>query len=261
MTTPNHRQASGSMRNPAALIELRDVGFSYPALDGRAPLEVLRHVALEIHPAQLFVVAGRSGSGKSTLLNVAAGLLRPTAGQVRWQGEAIATLPREVLATRRLARVGMVFQNGGLIESLTAVENVALAAIPRGLRSGARERAVILLRDRDLGDRLDHLPAQLSGGEQQRVALARALFSDPPVLIVDEPTANLDRRSADAIVQQLVDLAGRGSGLLVASHDPALMAAATDLFELEPKGSGAQVSGGGVRGTTLRHPWASGTDS
>ncbi|MFI5254124.1 MAG: ABC transporter ATP-binding protein [Candidatus Limnocylindrales bacterium] len=206
--------------------------MTYPPVDGGLPLRVLDGISLTVLAGELVLVAGRSGSGKTTLLSIAAGLLRPTVGEVRWSAASLNGMSMDALARLRGTGIGVVFQNGALIDTLTAAENVALAAVPRGLRT-SRNRARELLADQGLSARADHFPSHLSGGEQQRVALARALFADPPLLIVDEPTANLDRRSADALIRLLRRQAIDGRGLLVASHDAHLIREANRVIQLE----------------------------
>lgn len=214
------------------LLELSGIALDYHTPSG-ASLRILNGVSLAVHSGELVCAAGRSGSGKTSLLMVAAALLRPKAGSVRWPSGPINGEGAASLARRRGASLGVVFQSGGLIESLTAAENVALPGMPHKDRRGGRQRADQLLARVGLADRSDHYPWQLSGGEQQRVALARALFRDPPVLIVDEPTANLDRATADAIVELLVSLRDEGRGLLVAAHDQRLLQRADRIVELE----------------------------
>lgn len=214
------------------LLALRQIGMTYPGRDHGAPLRVLEGLDLTVELGELIVAAGRSGSGKTTLLHIAAGLLRPTTGELCWSGTAVDGLDDDGLARVRGRSVGIVFQNAALIDTLTAAENVALQAIPAGVRDG-RRRALDLLASQGLAERARHYPSHLSGGEQQRVALARALFADPPLLIVDEPTANLDRRTADELIAQLGGLAAQGHGLLVASHDPHLIGIATRVVALE----------------------------
>ncbi|MGH2467373.1 MAG: ABC transporter ATP-binding protein, partial [Candidatus Limnocylindrales bacterium] len=190
---------------------------------------------LAVGQGDLVVVAGRSGSGKTTLLGIAAGLVEPSSGHVLWQGARVADLSADARARRRGSLIGIVFQNAALIETLTAAENVLVAAVPAGVRREDGRRARELLGEQGLGARRDHDPSRLSGGERQRVALARALFADPPLLIVDEPTANLDRVTADGLIETLVRLAAAGRGLLVASHDRHLIDRATGLIRLEPE--------------------------
>jgi ABC-type lipoprotein export system ATPase subunit len=216
------------------LVELEGIGMVFPSPAGGS-IEVLRSMTFGVCGGELVVVSGRSGSGKTTLLRIAGGLLRPVAGEVRWNGEAVDGLSADALTKRRATHLGIVFQGAALIETLTAAENVAVPGLPQGLRASGRQRALDLLDEVGAGKRARHFPRQLSGGEQQRVAIARALFSDPPLLVVDEPTANLDRRSADGVIRLLAKQARSGRGLLVASHDPGLIAAADRVVELEPR--------------------------
>jgi len=218
-------------------LALHGIGMTYPGRDHGEPVRVFDGLDLTVEPGELVVAAGRSGSGKTTLLHIAAGLLRPTAGAVRWADVALDGLDDERLAALRGRSVGIVFQNAALVDTLNAVENVALQAVPAGVRNG-RDRALELLGRQGLAARARHYPRHLSGGEQQRVALARALFADPPLLIVDEPTANLDRRAADELIAQLRALASQGRALLVASHDPQLIGTAGRVLELERPSSG-----------------------
>lgn len=219
-------------QSDAALVELQGIAMTFRGRDHGPDVQVFDGVDVGVGHGELVVVAGRSGSGKTTLLNIAAGLLRPTRGVVRWSGVAVGELSSDALAQLRGRSIGIVFQNAALIETLTAAENVALAAVPNGLKGG-RTRAMELLEQLGVAGRARHYPAHLSGGEQQRVAVARALFADPPLLIVDEPTANLDRRTADEVIGALRRLAGEGRGLLVASHDVHAIDVADRVIELE----------------------------
>lgn len=216
---------------PAPLLRLQHVSMSFAAPSG-PPIEVLDDVSAVVPAREMVVVAGRSGSGKTTLLNIAAGLMRPSAGSVTWSDEAVQALSMEALAARRRRHLGYVFQTAGLIASLTAAENAALPGMAGGHRGDDASRSREVLDLVGVGHRARHFPSRLSGGEQQRVGLARALFGDPPLLIVDEPTANLDRRTADDIIELLVALRGAGKALLVAAHDVNLIARADRLVEL-----------------------------
>ena len=220
-----------------ALLQVEDVSMRFPARDGGRPIELLGTLSLRVDPGELVVVAGRSGSGKTTLLNIAAGLTQPSEGTVSWAGKPITGFASGALAERRGRFLGIVFQNAALIDSLTAAENVALAGIATGRRDD-RHRAIALLDQFGLRARARHFPRHLSGGEQQRVAVARALYADPPLLIVDEPTANLDRRTADGLIKLLLGLGSAKRGLLVASHDLHLIAAAARVVELEADAAG-----------------------
>lgn len=169
---------------------------------------------------------GESGSGKSTLLAILAGLDDGTSGEVRLLGESLHQMDEEARARLRARDVGFVFQSFMLIPTLNALENVELPAMLRGESGKAsRQQAQALLEQLGLGKRLDHLPAQLSGGEQQRVALARAFNGRPAVLFADEPTGNLDRQTGDRIADLLFSL-NRDSGttLILVTHDPELAA-------------------------------------
>lgn len=215
------------------LMALTGVSMAYGRPRSQPPIRVLRSVDLQLHHTRMVCVAGRSGSGKTTLLNIAAGLVRPTEGSVRWGAAELNELNDDELAQLRRRCIGFVFQNGGLITSLTASENVALPDLPRRLDEDGHARARRCLEKVGLAERWDHFPAQLSGGEQQRVALARALFADAPALLVDEPTANLDRATANEIAALLTALRGEGRALLIASHDAAIIERADAVLELD----------------------------
>ncbi|EOE6859678.1 putative ABC transporter ATP-binding protein YbbA [Cronobacter dublinensis] len=193
---------------------------------GEHALSILTGVELVVKPAQSIALVGESGSGKSTLLAILAGLDDGTDGEVRLLGEPLHQMDEEARARLRARDVGFVFQSFMLIPTLNALENVELPAMLRGESGKAsRQQAQALLEQLGLGKRLDHLPAQLSGGEQQRVALARAFSGRPAVLFADEPTGNLDRQTGDRIADLLFSL-NRDSGttLILVTHDPALAA-------------------------------------
>jgi ABC-type lipoprotein export system ATPase subunit len=213
------------------LILLREVTKTYPGRNG-TPVVALPPTTLELRPGMVVCVAGRSGSGKTTLLQVAAGLLAPSAGEIRWRGESLDGLGVDALTTRRARLMGFTFQAPSLIEALTVEENAALGgAVVRV--ADARDRARALLRDLGLEGLERRMPRELSGGEQQRVALARALFTGAPALVADEPTASLDRAAADVVVAVMVAAAREGTGVLLASHDPGVIAAAGLVVRLE----------------------------
>ncbi|ELQ6039628.1 putative ABC transporter ATP-binding protein YbbA [Cronobacter sakazakii] len=193
---------------------------------GEHALSILTGVELVVKPGQSIALVGESGSGKSTLLAILAGLDDGTSGEVRLLGEPLHQMDEEARARLRARNVGFVFQSFMLIPTLNALENVELPAMLRGETSKAsRQQAQALLEQLGLGKRLDHLPAQLSGGEQQRVALARAFNGRPAVLFADEPTGNLDRLTGDRIADLLFSL-NRDSGttLILVTHDPELAA-------------------------------------
>lgn len=193
---------------------------------GERHLSILTGVELIVKRGQAIALTGESGSGKSTLLAILAGLDDGSSGEVMLLGQPLHKMDEEARARLRARHVGFVFQSFMLIPTLNALENVALPALLRGETSArSRERAKALLEQLGLGNRLNHLPAQLSGGEQQRVALARAFNGHPEVLFADEPTGNLDRQTGDKIVDLLFSLnRERGATLILVTHDPLLAA-------------------------------------
>ncbi len=191
--------------------------------DGRV-LDILSAIDMRVNAGEAVAILGPSGSGKSTLLGLLAGLDQPSEGRVSLLGQDMSVLDEDARAALRAGRVGFVFQSFQLLPGMTALENVALP-LQLGRKDGARAQAEALLRDVGLGERLSHLPRQLSGGEQQRVALARAFAGDPEVLFADEPTGNLDAESGQRIIDLLFDLRDRvGSTLLLVTHDQQLAA-------------------------------------
>jgi len=206
-------------------VELAAVTIRYERA-GMPDLEIIADYDLALGAGSVHCLAGRSGSGKTSILRVAAGLVRPTAGDVLWNGTALSTLRDDAITDLRRTHVGYLDQGGVLVAGLSALENVLLPAVPgrrvRALEARGRE----LLERLGVGERASHRPERLSVGERQRVALARALLLEPPVLMVDEPTASLDRESADGVIALLDGLAAEGIAVLVASHDEHLIAAA-----------------------------------
>jgi len=201
------------------MISLNHVSKTYetPA----AKFAALKNIDLEIRPGEFVGIVGKSGSGKSTLLNLVAGIDRPTAGSVAVAGTEIHALSENKLATWRGRSVGFVFQFFQLLPTLTAAENVMLPmdfskTIPLRER---RKRAVALLDRVAVSSHADKLPATLSGGEQQRVAIARALANEPPLVLADEPTGNLDSVTAADILDLFRDMANRGTTVVIATHE------------------------------------------
>jgi putative ABC transport system ATP-binding protein len=212
------------------MIELRDV--SRTVTSGAGHLTILHPTSFHITRGRAVAVTGPSGSGKSTLLGLIAGLDAPTSGQVRLDGTEITALDEERLARLRGEKIGIVFQFFHLIPSLTAFENVLVPMEIAG-RADAVPRATRLLDDVGLAGRGHHYPSQLSGGEQQRVAIARALANDPPILLADEPTGNLDTETGRQIIDLLLAVKQRrGHTLLLVTHDPELAALADDVIAL-----------------------------
>ncbi|MBX3731524.1 MAG: ABC transporter ATP-binding protein [Verrucomicrobiae bacterium] len=185
-------------------------------------LAVLRDVDLQLDAGDTLAVVGPSGSGKTTLLGLCAGLDTPTSGSVHLAGHDLGALDEDARARVRNDHVGFIFQNFQLLPTLTAAENVLVPLELRGARTG-RKRAIELLDRVGLADRLDHYPAQLSGGEQQRVAVARAFINEPQILFADEPTGNLDGETAYRIAGMVFQLnAEAGTALVLVTHDPEL---------------------------------------
>ncbi len=210
------------------MIVARNLTQRYPLADGRPPLTVLAGVDLDVEAGEVVAVLGPSGSGKTTLLGLLAGLDRPSEGEVSLDGVALGSLGEDERAALRAERIGFVFQSFQLVPTLTALENVLvpLEILPAGRRPAAEQaerRARELLQRVGLGDRLDHFPAQLSGGEQQRVGLARAFANEPRLLFADEPTGNLDRATGHEVVELLFALNRElGTTLVVVTHDEEL---------------------------------------
>ena len=208
----------------APLIDLADVRLFFGK--DAARVDVLNGASLRLLPGESAALLGPSGSGKSSLLAVIAGLERASAGQALLLGSDMAVLDEDALARLRGRGVGIVLQSFHLLPTMTALENVAVPLELAGDKD-ARERAEAELQAVGLGHRLDHYPAQLSGGEQQRVAIARATAPRPRLLLADEPTGNLDAATGGAIIDLLFDRASAaGAGLLVITHDPAIAARA-----------------------------------
>jgi putative ABC transport system ATP-binding protein len=186
---------------------------------GKDKLTILQPLDLFVPSGQFISVIGPSGSGKSTLLGLIAGLDSPTAGRVVIDGEDITALDEDRLARLRGEKIGFVFQFFHLIPSLTALENVLVPMEIAGIRLPG-DKGMELLTDMGLAERTHHYPSQLSGGEQQRVAIARALANDPPILLADEPTGNLDSANGRHIVDLLLEIHGkRGTTIVLATHD------------------------------------------
>lgn len=188
---------------------------------GGRPYFALKNVGLEVGAGELVFVVGKSGSGKSTLLNMIAGIDRPSAGTVHVAGHAVHELNQDELARFRGQNVGVIFQFFQLLPTLTVAENVMLAMdLVGSVPSADRQfRAMQLLQKVGVGDQADKLPTALSGGQQQRVAIARALANDPPLVLADEPTGNLDSRTAAQVMSLFNDLVAAGKTVLVVTHD------------------------------------------
>ena len=218
------------MRTAQAVIDL--INVSKTVTSGGSPLTILHPTSFHIAKGRAVAITGPSGSGKSTLLGLIAGLDAPTTGRISLEGVDITRLSEEQLARLRGERIGIVFQFFHLLPSLTAYENVLVPMEIFGVRdAGSRARA--LLEDVGLGNRGHHYPSQLSGGEQQRVAIARALANDPPIVLADEPTGNLDSVTGRQVIDLLVSInRTRGRTLVLVTHDAELAAFADETIAL-----------------------------
>ncbi|WP_295136861.1 ABC transporter ATP-binding protein [uncultured Reyranella sp.] len=201
-------------------------GIRRTFVQGGRRLDVLRGVSVDLHPGEIVALVGQSGSGKSTLLHIAGLLERPDEGEVAVDGKPTVRMADKERTGLRRKFLGFVYQYHHLLPEFSAVENVMLPQMLNGVARGtARTRAADLLGMVGLGDRLDHRPGRLSGGEQQRVAIARAVANAPRVLLADEPTGNLDSSTAETVFQQLLTLVREtGMAALVATHNPELAA-------------------------------------
>ena len=209
-------------------------GLSKTYTMGRRTLEVLRGVNLDVPRGEFLALRGASGAGKSTLLHLIGGLDSPNAGEIRFDGQNLAAFSERQLTHFRNRRVGFVFQAYHLLPELTALENVCLPArVARVPAAQAVARGRELLARVGLGERTDHKPFELSGGEQQRVAIARALINEPELLLADEPTGNLDSRTSGEIIALLKALhADKQTTLVIATHDANVAASAPRVIEL-----------------------------
>jgi putative ABC transport system ATP-binding protein len=204
----------------SALVEIRNLSKVYER--GKQKVEVLHHIDLDIAKGDFFALMGPSGSGKTTLLNLIGGLDSPTEGSMTVGGERIDKLSEGALAKWRSSHVGFVFQFYNLLPMLSAQKNVELPLLLTKLSAAERKkRAGIALQLVGLADRASHKPTELSGGQQQRVAIARAIVSDPDLLVCDEPTGDLDRQSAEDVLNLLQMLnRDHGKTVIIVTHDP-----------------------------------------
>jgi lipoprotein-releasing system ATP-binding protein len=218
--------------NDNLLLELQNVSFVYG--EGESRVSVLENVSFSVHSGQRIALVGRSGSGKSTLMNILAGLLLPDQGSVVWQGTDITRLSDAERVALRRQTIGVVYQFHHLLPEFSAEENVMLPAMLGGQSvTVSKQLAHKLLKQVDLGHRVDHRPGELSGGERQRVAIARALAGNPKVLLMDEPTGNLDEATADQVLSMLVDLSKESqTSLVIVTHDRRVAAQTDQQFEL-----------------------------
>ena len=228
-----------------AIVHIEDVHKSY--VMGKEAVPALRGITLLVQRSEILCLMGPSGSGKTTLLNIIGGLDTPSRGHVIVDGANVVSLNEEKLAALRLRKMGFVFQNFNLLSNFTALENVQVPMVLVGQRD--LKHAQDLLRLVGLGDRMGHYPSELSGGQQQRVAIARALANDPPLIIGDEMTGDLDTSTSYEIMELLVQLnKDRGTTVVFVTHDPRMSAFATRVIymrdgKLEEAGAGSAATG------------------
>ncbi len=212
---------SASSPTATPLIDLYQLSKQYPI--GNNLLKALDRIDLQINAGEYVAITGPSGSGKSTLLNMIGLLDRPDSGGYRLRGETTEALAEERRARRRREQIGFIFQAFHLIPRLSALENISLPLMLAGLpRAEQQRRGMQALQQVGLGPQASQRPNQLSGGQQQRVAIARAIVMQPPLLLADEPTGNLDQHSGVEVIELLEGLNDQGMTLLIVTHDPAL---------------------------------------
>ncbi len=225
---------------PRPMLTVTGVTRTLPSA-GRS-LTLLDDIHLHVPAGQFLAITGPSGSGKSTLLGLMAGLDRPDSGTIRWGEREITSLSEDELARVRGRTVGFVFQSFQLLPGLTALENVGIPLELQGI-ADYKSRASSLLEKMGLGDRARHLPAQLSGGEQQRVALARAFAPEPPLLLADEPTGNLDSANGEQVLSLLQEMRRRlGTTVVMVTHDASLASRADRVVTLKDGRIGSDLS-------------------
>ena len=214
-----------------AIISMKQIRKIYDT--GKVKVEALKGIDLMIDEGELVAIVGPSGSGKSTLMNLLGCLDTPSSGEYQLAGENVAGVTRDQLAEIRNRRVGFVFQNFNLLPHITSLENVELPMLFGGMKpSERRTRAGELLDRVGLGDRGEHKPTELSGGQMQRVAIARALAMNPDIILADEPTGNLDTTSGGDIMSLFTDLWKQGRTVVIITHDPALAKRASRVVEV-----------------------------
>jgi putative ABC transport system ATP-binding protein len=228
------------------MIEIINAGKTYR--QGTREVHALRDVSLSIKKGEFLSIMGPSGSGKSTLLNLIGGLDQPTSGEIFIDDKPLHGISDDELTLIRRRRIGFIFQFFNLLPILTAAENVGLPLLLEGIPfSRINPKAISLLEQVGLGERTEHRPEQLSGGEMQRVAIARALITDPAVLLADEPTGNLDSHTSEEIFMLLANLNEKGQTIVMVTHDPKAAAYGTRVITLKDGSLSEDISlAGGV---------------
>jgi len=222
------------VRAPGLAVDFLDVSKEY-IVNGK-PIKALSSITLNVKEGEVAAIVGPSGAGKTTVLNIIAGLEKPSQGEARVLGLDVNASNEHSLSAFRSANIGFIFQSYNLVSTLTAEENVELMMELAGWSDSGRNEKLTeeLISMVGLTDRAKHLPAQLSGGEQQRVAIARAIANDPPLILADEPTGNLDQKTGLEIVKLLARLKGeKGKTLVVTTHDDRIVEMADVIFHLE----------------------------
>jgi len=220
-----------NMNQNGTIIRMSNIRKIYDT--GKVKVEALKGIDLDVYPGEFLAIVGPSGSGKSTLMNLLGCLDTPSEGTYQIGGDNVAGVTRDELAEIRNRRVGFVFQSFNLLPHLTALENVELPMLFGGVSPKERRtRATEVLEKVGLGDRIDHKPTELSGGQMQRVAIARALAMNPDILLADEPTGNLDTTSGTDIMSIFNELWQNGRTLVIITHDPALAKRASRIVEI-----------------------------
>jgi len=234
MNSTDTQDEQVEVRDPGLAVDFVGVSKEY-VVDGK-PVKALSSITLSVKEGEVAAIVGPSGAGKTTILNIIAGLESPSQGDARVLGMDLAVSNEQSLSAFRSANVGFIFQSYNLVSTLTAAENVELMMELAGWSDSGRNEKLTadLISMVGLADRAKHLPAQLSGGEQQRVAIARAMANDPPLILADEPTGNLDQRTGLEIVNLLAKLRKeKGKTLVVTTHDDRIVEMADVIYRLE----------------------------
>jgi putative ABC transport system ATP-binding protein len=212
------------------MLEIKEVSKIYG--EGAAQVVAINKISFSVDKDKFVAIMGPSGSGKSTFLNIIGGLDRPSSGEVLLEGKRIDNLDENELVDIRRGKIAYVFQQYHLLPSLTALENVLLPLVFCGA-SQEEDKALEILKKVGLGKRTGHKPSQLSGGEQQRVAIARALVSNPSLILADEPTGNMDRKTGKEILGLFTQLHNEGHGIIMVTHDPEIASFANAIVVLQ----------------------------